>query len=788
MEKISLQHVWPEWKIVRQIGRGSFGSVYEAVRTDHSIENRAAVKVITIPQSESEIANLRSEGLSEGATKTYLQGVVDDFVQEIQMMISLKGLENIVSVEDFKVIEKSDRIGWDIFIRMELLKPFNEYLVQRSAQMSEREVLKLGIDICTALEYCSQRNIIHRDVKPENIFVNSFGNYKLGDFGIARTMEHTSGNLSQKGTYSYMAPEIESGTNYDPTVDLYSLGLVLYRLVNNNRLPFLFTEEQVLNPNERMIANRRRLNGEPLPYPEAASPEFADVILRACSYYAEDRFRNATALKTALKHLLEMYTQQNASAGRNAYEYPQQPNGTTRVRTPNGGNREDPPGNRQNPSGNARRPIENPPQWNTASNTQPAPKKKSKLMPALYTILAIVLISGGILLGKLISDNLLDHSEEEAAVASSSDEEERVVDRSVDEVVVASSSVEEKSAAAFEPEEEPDWQTAYIDYFNDALENSYSDLDGFMLFDADGDEVPELLLWYEEHASMGLVSWYDGKLYENALGEYCSTVDNMYGITYYPKGKEIYSQYISPWDTGDPVLSILKKGRLERTAKVQSKKNAVNYTQSDSYQPTAKNFEKHVMTWDPASAFSGRKPVTKTPTPKPTPKATPKPAAPEPIPAQPSGPSNTTLYIINPNDGLTLRDYPDYFDGGKIFEIHGNTPLTYLGQVQQGYGSDSAIHNWYLVQISDVYGWVRSDLITPVDNGYYVASDPTGMNMRSSSNINSGIAGTVFNNVRLAPTGKTGQGIGSDGANHTWYYVKIADSLQGWVRGDLTTG
>lgn len=74
---------------------------------------------------------------------------------------------------------------------MELLTPLLDYLNNNS--ISEREVLKIGIDICRALEVCNQKKIIHRDVKPENIFISSTGDFKLGDFGIARTLEKTSG-------------------------------------------------------------------------------------------------------------------------------------------------------------------------------------------------------------------------------------------------------------------------------------------------------------------------------------------------------------------------------------------------------------------------------------------------------------------------------------------------------------------------------------------------------------------------------------------------------------------
>lgn len=298
MEKDILRNVWPEWQIVRQIGRGSFGIVYEASRLDHAIQSRAAVKVITIPQNEAEIGALQAEGLSEAEAKTYLRSVVSDFVREIQLMETFKGLQNIVSVEDYKVFENTKGIGWTIYIRMELLTPLNTYV--RTRKMSETEIAKLGTDICTALELCARKKVIHRDIKPENIFVNQFGDFKLGDFGIARSLEHITVGLSRKGTYSYMAPEVVKGRVYDSAVDLYSLGLVMYQYANKNRLPFMNTEGQ-FDSRERMEAIHRRLSGEPLPDPCDVSSAMASVILRACAPEPGERFASAFEMKKAIE-------------------------------------------------------------------------------------------------------------------------------------------------------------------------------------------------------------------------------------------------------------------------------------------------------------------------------------------------------------------------------------------------------------------------------------------------------------------------------------------------------
>ncbi len=294
-EKIAA--IWPEWKITKQLGKGSYGVVYEAVRTDNHVQSHAAIKVISIPCDSGEIESLQSEGLDLNSTRSYFRGIVDDFVGEIQLMESLKGVQNIVGVEDYKVVEKPDTIGWDIYIRMELLTPFTALTKEKT--LTEEEVIRLGCDICSALEVCSQKEVIHRDIKPENIFIHELGHYKLGDFGIARKLENTSGGLSQKGTFNYMAPEVANSTNYDHRVDIYSLGIVLYRFLNNNTLPFL-TPENRLNPGDRKAAVDRRLRGEALPMPVGASSALANVVLKACAFDPNHRFATATQMKQAL--------------------------------------------------------------------------------------------------------------------------------------------------------------------------------------------------------------------------------------------------------------------------------------------------------------------------------------------------------------------------------------------------------------------------------------------------------------------------------------------------------
>ena len=299
----AVKKVWPDWKIEEELGNGSFGHVYRAVKEEYNVRSESAIKMISIPANKAEVQVMTTEGMTVQEIRTYYLNLVNDVVHEIQMMESLKGNPNIVGIEDFKVVEKIYEVGFIILIRMELLTPFSEYA--GIYDMTEKDVAKLGIDICNALKVCAEKKIIHRDIKPENIFVNEFGVFKLGDFGIARQLEDKSSSMSQRGTFNYMAPEIERRGHYNASVDVYSLGLVLYKCLNNNRLPFLDPTKQVYTAKERNQALRMRLQGEELPRPVNASNEMWSVLQKACAFNSENRYQTAAEFQTVLKAVFD---------------------------------------------------------------------------------------------------------------------------------------------------------------------------------------------------------------------------------------------------------------------------------------------------------------------------------------------------------------------------------------------------------------------------------------------------------------------------------------------------
>ncbi|NLN49163.1 MAG: serine/threonine protein kinase, partial [Clostridiales bacterium] len=294
--------IFNSWYIKSLLGEGSFGKVFEIQRQDFGVTYKAALKAITIPQNQSEIKSVMADGMDEASATAYFRQLVEDIVSEFVLMSKLKGNSNIVSYEDHLVVEHTEGIGWDILIRMELLTPLIDHI--HKEKLSRKDVIKLGIDLCKALELCQKYNIVHRDIKPENIFISDNGDYKLGDFGIARTLEKTTGALSKKGTYVYMAPEIYRDEEYGSNVDIYSLGIVMYRLLNENRTPFLPAHPAPITHKDREAAIKKRISGAVLPGPANADGRLAEIVLKACAYHPKDRYFAPMEMREELEAIL----------------------------------------------------------------------------------------------------------------------------------------------------------------------------------------------------------------------------------------------------------------------------------------------------------------------------------------------------------------------------------------------------------------------------------------------------------------------------------------------------
>ena len=328
----SEEFIFPGWEVTRKLGEGSFGGVYEIRRTlPGGRVEKCALKRLTVPRDSEEIRELYAQSFSKDSITAHYKGRMEELVNEYGIMQSLSGCPNIVNCHDIQYVQHDDGIGWDIYIRMELLYPLKKVL---GSSYSEDMVCNLGIQLCNALTACHGENIIHRDIKPENILVSGKGTFKLGDFGIAKVSEKT-GTGTMTGTYGYMAPEVANRQHYGASVDIYSLGMVLYWMMNRHTLPFLPLPPSIPTGAQRQQAQDRRLSGEPLPPPIDGSEALRKIVLKACAFSPAERYRSAEEMQAALQSCMGT-PRRTPHAAAGAHGSPRPHFGADRHRHPHG--------------------------------------------------------------------------------------------------------------------------------------------------------------------------------------------------------------------------------------------------------------------------------------------------------------------------------------------------------------------------------------------------------------------------------------------------------------------
>lgn len=192
------------YEVVREIGRGGMGVVYEA--EDRELQRRVALKVLATELASPETAErLRREA------RTIAQ------------------LEHpgVVPVHDVGVLE--DGRAW---YAMKLVR--GEML--RAEGHSRTELLRLFLRICEPVAFAHARGFIHRDLKPENVMIGSFGEVLIMDWGVATSLRTGDPGIIA-GTRGFMAPEQERGETVDARADVFALGRILAWLLSTDRNP-----------------------------------------------------------------------------------------------------------------------------------------------------------------------------------------------------------------------------------------------------------------------------------------------------------------------------------------------------------------------------------------------------------------------------------------------------------------------------------------------------------------------------------------------------------------------
>ena len=269
-----------DWEEIGELGRGSNGVVYHV--RNRVTGQEAALKWIHIEY-----------GGESGLSLQEFREAQTQLLDEINIMQKLSRTPQIVGIQDYAFHISQDGTCMDTCIRMELLTPLVDMLRDRS--ISVGKTARLVRDIVCALDACHGQGIIHGDLKPENILCSG-GDFKLSDFGVSLQLQRKF-YRRVRGTQYFQPPEGRQSREPSVSSDVYSLGMTLYVLFNNGMLPF----QTQLNREDELAAWRKccemaRNPGSRYPAPKYASPEVAEVILRAAAVEEAERYQTLQEL------------------------------------------------------------------------------------------------------------------------------------------------------------------------------------------------------------------------------------------------------------------------------------------------------------------------------------------------------------------------------------------------------------------------------------------------------------------------------------------------------------
>ena len=260
------------YQITERIGIGGMAEVYRA--QDNVLGRLVAVKVM-LPQYAAD-PNFTQRFRQEAASAANLQSPY------------------IVNVYDWGQDEGTYYIVME-FVRGSDLKTA---IVQRGA-INQRKVAEIGSQVCQALSVAHNQDIIHRDIKPQNIMVQPDGNIKVMDFGIARAKNsHLTQDNSVLGTAHYVSPEQTQGKELGPTTDIYSLGIVMYEAATG-QVPF--------QGDDAITVALKQVNEQPKPPSQlnpSVDPALESIILKCMQKNPADRFQTADELYRTLRDYL----------------------------------------------------------------------------------------------------------------------------------------------------------------------------------------------------------------------------------------------------------------------------------------------------------------------------------------------------------------------------------------------------------------------------------------------------------------------------------------------------
>lgn len=287
--------------VEKELG-GHNGQICYALRQQTGNE-RFVLKILSLPSSENKVQALLLSGAypDEAAVHSYYAGVVEDMRRELEASRRLAESGRFCGAVSYQIEPQDSGVGFDIYILYPRYVPLSSFLYENA--ITHLRAVNLGIDLCDALAACREAGYLFENIKPENVFLTQSGRFLLGDLGLASLEDLQYASVPEEYLGPYSAPELSDITaSPNPTMDLYAVGMLLFRIYNGNHGPF---EDE--NTGEAM-AEKLRLTGKPLPTPIFADYELTSIILKACAAHPGERFQTPEEMKQALV----LYMQRNA--------------------------------------------------------------------------------------------------------------------------------------------------------------------------------------------------------------------------------------------------------------------------------------------------------------------------------------------------------------------------------------------------------------------------------------------------------------------------------------------
>ena len=261
------------------------------------------LKYISVPAAQEQIEALLLTGAyaSVEEAEAYYRKEAEALVQEAEDRKKLLDCPYILPFLGVQMEKKEDGVGFDVYAVLPKRNSLKDYLEKNA--ISHLRAINMGIDLCAALTALREQGYIHGNLKPGNVYFSDTGRFLLGDFGLISNKDMQYTVLPEQYRSGYTAPELRNIIGgFNETVDIYSLGMILYRIYNGNHAPF----EDEKTPSK--AADTRRLEGDTLPAPLYADYELTEIIQKACAYNPADRYQKPEQMRIAL----EQYMQRNA--------------------------------------------------------------------------------------------------------------------------------------------------------------------------------------------------------------------------------------------------------------------------------------------------------------------------------------------------------------------------------------------------------------------------------------------------------------------------------------------